>query len=174
MRQICAAPSRLRTIERFVKKGDTVRTTAMHARSTVWIGALLALSGCGAPDSPEAQVRKIVDRMEAAAEHRSTSDMLELVSDHYQDEYGGSKQEASQYLRGYFITNQSIHLLTRVNSIEFPIPEEARVKVSVGMLGREAEAAGNWNLAADLYDFDVTLKLEDGDWKVAYAKWKRP
>src|SRR6185369_16895972 len=110
MRQICAVPTRLRTIERFVKKGDTGRTTDMHARSTVWIGALLVLSGCGAPDLPEAQVRKIVDRMEAAAEHRSTSDMLELVSDHYQDEYGGSKQEASQYLRGYFIANQSIHL----------------------------------------------------------------
>lgn len=145
----------------------------MLTRFTVWIGAVVAMSGCGASDSPETQVRKIVAGMEAAAENRSTSDMLELVSDHYQDEYGGGKQDASQYLRGYFIANQSIHLLTRINSIEFPIPEEAGVKVSVGMLGREAEVAGSWNLAADLYDFDVTLKREDGDWKVAYAKWHR-
>ena len=38
----------------------------------------------------------------------------------------------------------------------------------------DRHAAGNWNLAADLYDFDVTLKREDGDWRVAYAKWHRP
>jgi len=136
-----------------------------------WATVLL-LSACSAPDSPESQVRKVVEQMEIATEARSTSDVLEAVSDSYQDAYGGTRQDASQHLRGYFIANQSIHLLTRVNSVEFPIPEEARVRISVGMLGREAEASGNRDLAADLYDFDVTMQREDGQWKVTYAKWK--
>lgn len=111
--------------------------------------------------------------METGVEARDTSDVLQFVSDQYRDEYGQSRQDVSRYLHGYFIANQSIHLLTRVTRIEFPIPEEARLQVSVGMLGREAEAAGKWDLAADLYEFDVTLRLEDGDWKVTYAKWQR-
>ena len=131
------------------------------------------LSACGAPDAPESQVRKALGQMETAVEARSTSDVLEWLSDSYQDVYGGTRQDASQYLRGYFIANQSIHLLTRVDSVEFPIPEEARVKLSVGMAGREAAGSNDWNLAADLYDFNVTMKREEGGWKVTYVKWQR-
>jgi hypothetical protein len=135
--------------------------------------AVMMLAGCSAPDSPQAQVRKVITQIETGVEARDSGDVLRFVSERYQDAYGQSRQDLSRYLRGYFIANQSIHLLTRVDSIEFPIPEEARLQVSVGMLGREAEAAGKWDLAADLYEFDVTLQLEDGAWKVTYAKWQR-
>jgi outer membrane biogenesis lipoprotein LolB len=150
----------------YVKKGDTMRCFAL------WV-VMSLLSACGAPDSPESQVRKAVAQMETAVEARSTSDVLEWLSDSYQDGYGGTRQDASQYLRGYFIANQSIHLLTRVDSVEFPIPEEARVKLSVGMVGREAAGSNDWNLAAELYDFDVTMKQQDAGWKVTYVKWQR-
>jgi len=137
-----------------------------------WV-AISLLSACGAPDTPESQVRKALGKMETAVEARSTSDVLEWLSGSYQDDYGGTRQDASQYLRGYFIANQSIHLLTRVESVEFPVPEEARVKLSVGIVGREAAGSNDWNLAAGLYDFNVTMKREEGGWKVTYVKWQR-
>ena len=72
---------------------------------------------------------------------------------------GPGPDEASRYARGYFIANQSVHLLTRIESLEFPAPDEARVKLQVGMAGRGGEP-GAANLSADLYDFDLALVRE--------------
>lgn len=132
---------------------------------------LVLVAACSSADSPETQVRKVIDEMEQAAEDRDVGDLMEHVSASYRDAYGQGPDEASRYLRGYFIANQSIHLLTRINSLEFPTHDEAHANVSVGMVGREDDD-GNWNLAAELHDFDVVLRLEDGDWKVRYAKKK--
>ena len=135
--------------------------------------AALAAAGCSDPQSPEAQVQAVIDAMETAAEARDVGDLLEHVSDDYRDAYGQGPEEASRYLRGFFLTNQKVHLLTRIDAIEFPGKDEARANVTVGMMSREADGAAGWDLAADLYEFDVGLVREDGDWKVIYAEWKR-
>jgi hypothetical protein len=132
-----------------------------------------AVAGCSDSQSPEAQVKAVVDAMERAAEARDVGDLMDHVSSEYRDASGQGPDEASRYVRGYFIANQSIHLLTRLDGLEFPSEREARATVLVGMVSREADSAAAWNLAADLYEFDVALVLEDGDWKVTYAEWKR-
>lgn len=134
---------------------------------------IVALAGCGRAPSPEDEIRAVIGALESAAEARDVGDLMQHVSSAYRDAYGSGSREASRYARGYFIAHQSIHLLTRVESLEFPSPEEARAKVLVGMVGREADAASAWDLAADLYEFDVSLVKEDGDWKVTYAQWGR-
>ena len=108
--------------------------------------------------------------MERAAEERDVGDLMEHVAAGYRDAMGQDRAEASRYARGYFIANQSIHLLTRIESLDFPAPDEARVKLQVGMAGRDGQGAANLN--ADLYDFDVVLVREDGEWKVSYADWR--
>ena len=109
--------------------------------------------------------------MEVAAEARDVGDLMEHVSANYRDAQGQDRAEASRYARGYFVANQSIHLLTRIESLEFPAPDEARVKLQVGMAGRGGEP-GAASLTADLYDFDLALVREDGEWKVSYADWR--
>jgi len=133
--------------------------------------AVLTLGACRSPDSPEAQVRQAVAAMETAAEARDVGDLMELVAEDFRDAYGRGAPELARYVRGYFIANQSIHLLTRIEGLEFPSADEARLRVTVAMVGREAEAASAWNLAADIHDFDVTLRRQDGRWKVTYAQW---
>ena len=128
--------------------------------------------GCGEGDSPEAQVRATIAAMESAAEARDVGDLTEHVSPQFRDASGRDGRELAQYVRGYFIANQSIHLLTRIEHIEFPTRDEARAKVTVAMVGREAESTNAWNLAGEIHDFDVTFMLEDGEWKVTYAEWK--
>lgn len=143
---------------------------------TAVLGALLVavLAGCGGSDTPETQVRATIAAIEEAAEARSVGAVMKHVSAQFRDAEGRDGSELSRYLRGYFIANQSIHLLSRIESIEFPTPEEARARVVVGMVGRDAAAANAWNLAADIHDFDVTFMLEDGEWKVTHARWSRP
>ena len=134
---------------------------------------VITLAGCGDADSPEQQVRDVIGQMELAAEARDVGDLMEHLSEDYRDPNGLGPQEAARYARGYFIANQSIHLLTRVEEIEFPTEGEARAKVLVGMVGRDADAAGKWDLAADLYEFNVALRRENEEWKVSFAEWLR-
>jgi hypothetical protein len=140
-------------------------------RPPLFWAALALLAACSDDTSPEQQVRAVVDKMEVAVESRDVGALLEHISNNYRDAQGQDRSEASRYARGYFIANQSIHLLTRIESVDFPSPREARLKMQVGMAGRgtQAKAAG---LSADLYDFDVALVLEDGEWKVSYADWR--
>ena len=90
---------------------------------------------------PEQQVRTVIDSMELAAEARDVGDLMEHVSAAFRSADGQDRAETSRYVRGYFVANQSIHLLTRIESLEFPAPDEARLKLQVGMAGRDGQGA---------------------------------
>lgn len=143
----------------------------MKSRFTPALFALLALGACRSPDSPETQVRKTVAALEAAAEARDVGDLMALVAEDFRDAFGRGAPELARHVRGYFIANQSVHLLTRIEGLEFPSADEARLRVGVAVVGREAEAASAWSLAAEIRDFRLTLHRQDGRWKVTYAQW---
>jgi hypothetical protein len=145
----------------------------MRQHFSALLFSVLTLAGCGGTKSPDDAVRMVIEQMEAAAEARDTGDLLDHVAEDYRDSRGFNRQDVRRYVHGYFIANQSIHLLTRIESIEFPSAEEARAKVQVGMLGREASADDSWDLAADLHEFDVSFVRQAGEWKVTYADWRR-
>jgi|HigsolmetaAR201D_1030396.scaffolds.fasta_scaffold01210_2 uncharacterized lipoprotein YajG len=166
----------LRNDSRTQGRNDVLLATSRH-RTCVFLSslvALLVLTACSDPESPDAQVRRVIDALEQAAEARDVGDLMRHVSTSYRDADGRDAKELSRYVRGYFIANQSIHLLTRVNSLEFPADDEARAHVTVAMVGREAAEANAWNLAAEIRDFAVTFRREDGDWKVTHARVDRP
>jgi len=66
-----------------------------------------------------------------------------------------------------------VHLVTRVDSIELEGTEQARLAVTVGMLGKEAKADSGWDLAGDVWRFDLVLAREDDDWRVVRAGWQQ-
>lgn len=129
----------------------------------------MVLAGCGSADPPEVQVRAVIEAAEKAVEARDVSAVMELVSPEYRDVEGRQTRDLSQYLRGYFIANQSIHLLTRIDSIEFPATGVAEVALVVAMVGQEAEADSAWDLAADIHQIKLTLMQEGNDWRVTHA-----
>lgn len=137
-----------------------------------WLAACTLLAGCGSDTTPEQQVRAVIATGETAAEARDLSAIMDLVSPRYEDGRGGSAVELSRTLRGYFIANQSVHLLTRVESVEFPYKDMARVHLTVGTLGRKAGASDTVDLAAELQDVHIELQLERGEWKVTRAEWQ--
>jgi len=144
-------------------------------RATAWpagwlAAAALVLVGCGEPATPEARVKAVIAAGEAAAEERDLAGILELVSENYRDDRGGDREELRQYLRGYLVMHQSVHLLTRIDAIEFPYRDYARVQLTVGTLGREA--AGAIELAGDVYDVALELALEGDEWRVTRAAWE--
>jgi hypothetical protein len=136
-------------------------------------GAMLLTWACGGAQSPESQVRAVIETGEAAAEARDLPALMDLVSPDYQDDSGRDSRELRNYVHGYLIANQSIRLLTRIDSIEFPYRDMARVDLTVGSLGREAPEDSSFDLAADVEQLSIELQLDDGEWKVTRAQRNR-
>lgn len=143
-----------------------------HRRAFLVVLLSLALAACGPKQTPEAQVRSVIAEGEAAAEARDLSALMDLAAPEFQDEQIGGREELQQYLRGYLVMHQSIHLLTRVDSVELPYRDMAKVSLTVGTLGRDAASASALDLAADVYDVQLELQLQDGDWHVTRASWR--
>jgi hypothetical protein len=141
-------------------------------RALLLVGVAM-LTGCGDAVSPEQQVQRVLDQIEAAVESRDTSKLVQHLSAEYRDVNGMSREEAVRHVRGYFFTTHQLHLLPMGPRIEFPLPDEARVRVLVGMLAGEADAAGNWDRVVDSYEFKLVLRQEGGEWKVSFAEWSR-
>lgn len=129
------------------------------------------LSACGSKSTPEEQVRAVIAAAETGAEARDLSAVMDLVAERYTDTRGQDKAAIRDLMRAYFIVNQSVHLLMRVEEIKFPADEIADARISVGMLGRQS--AQEWQFAADIYEFDVRLLNEDGEWRLQSAEWRR-
>jgi hypothetical protein len=149
----------------------------MLPRPAILLLLCLALPGCSREPGPEDQIRAVVAAAEEAAESRNASALFELIAPDYQDSRGNGTEEIKRFVRGYLVMHQSIHLLTRVDEIEILATDLARLKATVGMLGREANAAtswdlAGWDLAGDVYEFEITLAREDGDWRVTRADWR--
>lgn len=142
-------------------------------RSQLAAIVVLVLAACGREPSPEDRIREVITAAETAAEARDLSDVMELVSDRYADLRGQDKAAIRDVMRGYFLINQSIHLLVTVDDIEFPGNDLASAHVTVGMLGRQDAGADDWGLAADVYEFDVRLLNEDDEWRLVSAEWVR-
>ena len=66
-----------------------------------------------------------------------------------------------------------MRLISRVDSIELEGKELAKLSVTIGMLGREAASDSAWDLAGDVWRFDLTLAHESGDWRVIRAGWQQ-
>jgi hypothetical protein len=73
-------------------------------------------------------------------------------------------------LHAWLVAHPSLHLATRIDSIELQGTELARVEVTVGVLSREADAASAWEFATDIHELDVRLaRGEDGEWRAIRA-----
>jgi hypothetical protein len=144
-----------------------------HRLAAVALMALALAVGCGRATTPEDEVRAVIVAAERAAEARDVSGVSDLLTDDFRDARGAGRNEARNQLRGYFIANQSVHLVTRVDSVEFPGTDVARVRATVAMAGREQDPETAFALSAGAYEFDVTLVRDSGDWKVSRASWRR-
>ena len=131
-----------------------------------------ALAACGNGPSPEDEIRSVVAAAEQAAEARDAFALRALVADDYRDDRGQGAEDIRRYVHGYLLAHQSVHLLVRIEDIELKATDLARLRATVAMVGQEAEAASAWDLAADVYEFDVTLAEEDGEWRVTRADWR--
>lgn len=140
-----------------------------------WWAVLLALAACsGPPESSEAEIRTFVAKAQAAAEERNARELRALIADDYLDARGNDHKAIENLIRLHIFRNQSIHVFTRIRTIEFPEPERALVIVMAALAGRPVasvdELAG---LNANVHRFDLELiRRGKDDWQVRHATWE--
>ena len=119
-------------------------------------------------------MRALLKRGEEAAEKKETGVLRQMISEKYADSQGQDKKAIEAILRYYFLRNESIHLLTRIQSIDFPQPQRAQAVVLVAMAGQPIAGAQELErLRADLHRFEITFVRENKEWKVIRAEWRR-
>jgi hypothetical protein len=127
--------------------------------------------------TPEEQVRRTVAAAETAAEERNVRALARLISERYRDGAGNDRAAVLDLLRFQLLTRPSIHLLTRVRSVELlgkesNTPASARVSLVAAMAAVPLSPGDLARARADLQRFELTLVEERrGDWRVVSATW---
>jgi len=142
--------------------------------AAVLTAAFLFVSCSRDSETPEAQVRALIALGEAAAEKKETKVLRDTISEKYSDSQGQDKKAVESILRYYFLRNESIHLLTRIQSITASEPKQMQAIVFVAMAGAPiANSQELENIRASLHRFEITFLQEDGKWRVVRAEWRR-
>jgi hypothetical protein len=97
-----------------------------------------------------------------------------MLSDRFRDASGNGKREILALLRYEFARHRSIHLITRVRSIESTAPGTVEAVVLVAVADVEIpDVRALESIQADLLRFDLTFAEEQrGEWRVVAAAWR--
>ncbi len=130
------------------------------------------LAGCGRTD-PEATVRARLEAAEAAAEARDAGFFGDLIAGSYSDSRGNDRTAIMRLVRGYFLANQRVEIVSRVDDVRILGDDAAEAVVYAGIAGQRSGAERLGGIGVNLYRFDLELVSEGGEWQVIGAKWER-
>jgi hypothetical protein len=127
----------------------------------------MLLAACAERSAPEEQVRATLDAAEQAAEARDVSDVMQHIAADYGDDNGFDKAKLRDFVRGYLTINPALELLVRIDSIDFPSPELARVQLRIASVARENDSAAALDsVNVDYEALRIELVRESGTWLV--------
>lgn len=133
--------------------------------------AAAAIAGCGGVSDPEAEIRARLATAVEAAEARDAGFFGDLLGPAYRDARGNDRDEVVRRVRGYFIANQRIEIVSRVDEVRLEGSDAARAVVHAGILGQRSGAQLLGGVDADLYRFELELVNNDGEWQIIGANW---
>lgn len=135
--------------------------------------ALVTLfAGCTKRDEPEQRLRAMIAKAGQAVEKKEIAELRGYVSDRYADDNGYDRHAIDGILRIYLLRNDNIHLLTRIASVSFPQPTQAKAVIYVAMAARPITPADLSTFNANLYRFDIDFADESKQWRVTRADWR--
>jgi hypothetical protein len=127
------------------------------------------LQGCGgAGDSPEDELRRWVSSAQAAVEAEDRATLMNMLAENYADARGNDRNAIDQVLRFYFLRQDSLVLLSKIEEITISGETAAIVKLTAAMAGANNAASG---FSADAYRFELELEHDDDDWLLVAARW---
>ena len=135
---------------------------------------LLTLVHCAAePDDPEARVRALIDQVVEASRAKDLAALKDTVSEGYADPAGRTREDIHNLMRVHHLRAGTVYVLARIEELEFPEPQRARVQVLAALASTPvSEPAALRGVRSDVYRFDTEVQDEDGDWRLTSAVWR--
>ena len=135
---------------------------------TVGIVAFVA-AGCGKPASaPEQELREWVATGVEAAENKERRKLMKMISTSYTDTRGNEHDDIDNLLRVYFLRQNSITLLPKIEEITVYDETAGKILMTVAMAGTNDGVLG---FSADAYRFALELEKGGDDWQLISARW---
>jgi hypothetical protein len=129
----------------------------------------VSLSACGGPaEGPEEAIRSWVRQGHEAAEAKDRRALVDLISPAYTDARGNSRDDIENMFRLYFLRQQKVALISRIEELEVYGDTAAMLVLSVGMAGTNDNVLG---FSADAYRFRMEFELQDDEWLLMSARW---
>jgi len=136
--------------------------------ATAIVGVLI--TGCGGPEgSPEEALRAWVDHGREAAEAKDRGALIDMVSPAYADARGNSSDDIENMMRYYFLRQNKVALITRIDELRIIDDSAAELVLQVGMAGTDNRAVLGFN--ADAYRFEMELERDGDEWLLLAARW---
>jgi len=137
------------------------------------IAAIVLLLGACATEEPEAALERLVADAAAAAEARQTAFFRDLIAASYVDARGNDRERMIDLIRGYFLTNPSIDVFSRIENVELLGADAAQLVVIAGLVARRPGEGLLDGFDGRLYRVELELVETGGDWRVIGARWER-
>ncbi len=132
----------------------------------------IVMFGCSR-QTEEGQVKKVIADIQAAGEEKDVKTIRQNLSMSYRDPQGFDYQGIHGLLVGYFFRYPKIKVYIR--DLEVSVLNTQADAVFQAVLTSAENAGSLTDVIPQLlgvWNFDVTLKKEDSDWKVTSARWQ--
>ncbi len=130
--------------------------------------ALVVVACGGSASEPEEEIRAWVKQGQDAAEARDRRELVGMMAPSYSDARGHSRDDIEDMFRFYFLRQQKVALITRIEELEVYDGTAARLVLAVGMAGTDDSVLG---FSADAYRFEMELERHDDEWLLMSARW---
>jgi hypothetical protein len=137
------------------------------------IAAIVLLLGACAAEDREAALERLVADAAAAAEARQTAFFRDSIAASYVDARGNDRERMIDLIRGYFLTNPSIDVFSRIENVELLSADAAHLVVLAGLIARRPGEGMLDGFDGRLYRVELELVETGGDWRVIGARWER-
>ena len=141
--------------------------------STFLLFIFLCITSCSdEATSPEEEIKQYIENGKLATEKRNHSELADLIDESYKDQRGWNRLDIKKVARAYFFTHKNIHLLTKIDSIDFQNKNSAFVILHVAMAGNVITDLNSLSsLRARIYKFELQL-IKNDVWLLQQAKWE--
>ncbi len=130
--------------------------------------AMLVFGCGGSATGPEEEIRAWVQQGQDAAEAKDRRELVGMMAPSYTDARGNSRDDIEDVFRVYFLRQQKVALITRIEELEVYDGTAAKLVLAVGMAGTDDNLLG---FSADAYRFEMELERHDDDWLLMSARW---
>ncbi len=131
-----------------------------------------SLHGCHR-DTEQERIRKIIQKVQKAAEKKDIRTILAHLSQTYADPQGNNRNGIKDLLLVYFFRYPTVAVFITDLEISVKSPSASATFQAV-LTGNQKNGTGTViPESLGLYRFEVKFILENGEWKVVSAQWQR-